>query len=451
MLYKCSAMGDRNSKDCFHLVGHRLQNRYEVRKVVGAGGFGVVYGSFDTVLCVPVAIKVMLTDPRASEEQRRELMTRFVDEARVMVRLRHPHIARVHDVGMSRMPSGDDAPWIVLEWLDGPTLHAELAARRAQMSPAAAVALLRPVLDAVAHAHEENVAHRDLKPGNIILAVTRAGVSPQVLDFGIAKLMREGEVAGSGQTETTSDLGAFSPSYAAPEQVNSTRTGPWTDVHALGLMLVELMVGAHPYGSKDRVALCMRAVSEQRPTPAVFGVDVGPVEAVLARAVAARPDARYPNARELLNALDHALTAVPAPPSLQPPDASSPPKLRQGVLFSLGVVAAALIAAYVLQPSAHTAVSVPERPQRSEPAPVRSALPSLPSRSATAIAPEVTVSPTEERPLAQVTDRAARPLRPRSGSVPILRVPARAVATQTRPSVPASAPEVINIENAVPN
>lgn len=456
MPYKCLVMGSRDVKDGFLLVGSQLLNRYEVRRVVGAGGFGVVYEGFDTYLSVPVAIKVMLADPRWSEDQRREFMTRFVAEARVMARLRHSHIARVQDVELSRMPSGDDAPWIVLEWFDGPTLHAELAARRARMSPAAAVALLRPVLDALAYAHEEGVAHRDLKPGNIILAQTRAGVSPQVLDFGIAKLMREGEVAGSGQTETTGGLGAFSPSYAAPEQVASTRTGPWTDVHALGLMLVELMVGTHPYGSKDRGVLLMRAVSEARPTPAGFGVDVGPMEAVLARAVAARPDERYPNARELLHALDRALADVtaPLPPRPRLPSASPRHRLRRGVAFSLGVVVVAWVTAYALRPRVNAAAGASgQSPPRARPAPVSPTSPSPPAVvTPSASTPALPISPPAgQPPPAQRPARIARPLHPRPGTSLASGAPTHDVATSAPPPGTPAASPVIDIDHALAN
>jgi serine/threonine protein kinase len=126
----------------------------------------------------------------------------------------------------------------------------------------------------------------------------------RVLDFGIAKVMETGEEAGSGQTATRTELSSYSLGYAAPEQVSQARTGPWTDVHALALIAVELLTGRRAYRSTDPVAIYADVLDRERPTPGRVGVDVGPWETVLARALALRPMERYPDADDLLAALE---------------------------------------------------------------------------------------------------------------------------------------------------
>src|SRR5262249_52358349 len=155
------------------------------------------------------------------------------------------------------------------------------------------------VLEAIADAHESGIAHRDLKPSNIILQRGKHGAVARVLDFGIAKLFEGDAPAASGHTATEGRAPPFSPMYAAPEQVSGTRTGPWTDVHALGLMLTELLTDAAPYPPGDKNEWYRCVFDPERPTPCRRGVDVGAWEGVLKRALAIRPSDRPPSARVL--------------------------------------------------------------------------------------------------------------------------------------------------------
>nr|MBK7070349.1 serine/threonine protein kinase [Deltaproteobacteria bacterium] len=292
--------------DPFALVGVRLDGKYDVHSVVAEGGFGVVYRGTHRTLQKPIAIKVLKTPPSLPDASRKAFIDKFVFEARTIARLEHPGIVRILDFGGGLLPAGGAAPWIVLEWIDGHTLDDALAARRHHggQSPADALALLRPVFDALAVAHDEGVAHRDLKPANIMLARTRQGIEPKLLDFGIAKSMSDDESAPSGATATRTELRAYTPAYAASEQIGSTRTGPWTDVHALALLLTEVLTDQAPIRGDDSTALTVDALSPLRPTPAKFGLDVGPWEPILARALALRPAERFQHAREFLQALD---------------------------------------------------------------------------------------------------------------------------------------------------
>jgi hypothetical protein len=193
---------------------------------------------------------------------------------------------------------------------------------------------MTPVLEALAVAHAKGIAHRDIKPGNLMLpapdpalagvqggrAARNAAPRMRLLDFGIAKVLDDNDGPSSGQTQTGSLMASYSPRYAAPEQSSGTRTGPWTDVHALGLIFTELLIDAPAYRTGDKMELQIQVMQAQRPTPARFGLDVGPWEAVLARALALRPSERYANAEELLAALEadvpeaRPIAAVPALP-----------------------------------------------------------------------------------------------------------------------------------------
>ena len=136
---------------------------------------------------------------------------------------------------------------------------------------------------------------------------TPRGPSLRVLDFGISKIMADDQAPNTGQTRTES-APAFSPAYAAPEQVSFSRTGPWTDVHALGLILTELMTDAPPFSDPDPEAhLFEQVMAPRRPTPASKGRNVGPFEPIVAKALALSPRDRWKNAGELLEALEAAL------------------------------------------------------------------------------------------------------------------------------------------------
>ena len=177
-----------------------------------------------------------------------------------------------------------------------------------------------------------SIVHRDIKPANIVVVAGDAGDMGvegggllRVLDFGIAKVVADDEVPGSGLTRTAGSS-AFSPHYAAPEQVAHGRTGPWTDVHALGLLLTELLTDQPPYTATD-MQLFEEAMAQVRPTPGTRGRNVGPWEAILARAVALSPGARWKDAGDLVAALEATVPKArwrrrPAP-ARQPPAAPS--------------------------------------------------------------------------------------------------------------------------------
>ena len=173
--------------------------------------------------------------------------------------------------------------------------------------------ILEPVADALALAHQKGIAHRDIKPANVFVLgdARQEGFGVKLLDFGIAKVVQDAQKRAGAFAKTGGQITSFTPQYGAPEQFNRSygATGPWTDVYALALMLVELVVGHEALQGDDLMQLAFATANkDKRPTPLALGVDLGErVEAVFARALAVPTDARYPNAAELWRALREAV------------------------------------------------------------------------------------------------------------------------------------------------
>jgi len=305
-------MTSTDTRDVFGLAGTTLEGRFLIERAVAEGGFGVVYKAQQAALERPVALKVLKTPARFEAAARQQFLASFAAEAKTIARITHPNIVLVYDFGVSSMPSGEPAAWMALEWLTGETLDDELTRRRARAeagrTPAACLELMKPALAALSVVHAAGVAHRDLKPANIMLVPAPGGPTPKLMDFGIAKMMDADEAPGSGQTHTRSSQIAFSPGYASPEQISHGRSGPWTDVHAMGLMLTEMLTDRLPLEGEETSLIFQQIVDRVRPSPGKFGVSVGAWEKVLCRALAISPAERYRDASELLQALEATVT-----------------------------------------------------------------------------------------------------------------------------------------------
>ena len=408
------------------LTGETLLGRYLVEERVAEGGFAVVYRAMHLELGVPVAVKVLTAVDRYAGEARAAYLALFRQEARTLAALNHPALVRVLDFGAHR-----DRPWMALEWLDGTTLEEDLRARAGVgRSPREVLDLLRPAFDALAHAHDAGVSHRDIKPSNLMrVKAPRGAPALRVIDFGVAKVDDGDPDVGSGSTRTASPVAAFTAPYAAPEQVGRTRTGPWTDVHALALVVVEALVGARAYGAATGADLLEAVLREPRPTPARAGVDVGPWEAVLARALARLPAARPPSAAALWTELassveeaqrawsasprapaapvdaSRATTAMESPPA--PPGATLAPPPSRPRWIGPAAVAAVVAVVAALGPAA-------ARPRRRPPVPVTPiAPPSIAPPSIAVTAPPVVVPAPPPVPAPPVKLAARRPSRVR--------------------------------------
>ncbi len=301
-------MSEQNPRDVFAVVGVTVEGKYRIDEVVGEGGFGVVYRGWHAAFDHPVAIKFLKVPAHFPRDAHQAFVERFLSEGRTLAKLgEEPAVVRVLDLGVTEV-RGSALPYLVLEWLEGHSLATELARRSKPFSLAEALSIVRPVLAALAVAHEHQVAHRDVKPENVFLAAGKRGRSVKLLDFGIAKAMQEGETVAQRTTRTTSGFSAFTPRYGAPEQFRTKvygPTGPWTDVHAVGLLLTELLTSRPAYDGDDTGDFYEAALAASRPTPGSRGANVAePIEELCALCTARQPAERFSNAGALLNALE---------------------------------------------------------------------------------------------------------------------------------------------------
>jgi formylglycine-generating enzyme required for sulfatase activity/serine/threonine protein kinase len=308
--------------DTLQLVGRTIADKYAVESLVGEGGFATVYRAMHVIWKRPVALKVFKAFGSFSENDRQRLLDEFVQEGALLADLsaRTAAIVQARDIGMLETSKGEHVPYMVLEWLDGAALESVLEDERNRGLPprsiAEAVSLLEPAAEALALAHRKGIAHRDVKPGNVfVLGDPRGEHTVKLLDFGIAKVVSDAQKMAGSFTKTSGQITSFTPAYGAPEQFSRTHgsTGPWTDVFALALMVLELVTGKEPLEGDDFLQLGFSSAStDRRPTPRTFGVAVSDeVEAVFAKAVAIKPSERWQSGGEFWNALRQALRMDP--------------------------------------------------------------------------------------------------------------------------------------------
>jgi serine/threonine protein kinase len=289
-----------------------LDEQYRVDAYVASGGFGLVFKGYDLELEREVAIKFFVTT-ELSPAQDVHFRQKFDEEIRALSELdRHPNIVRILARGTFKPEQAPATPWMALEWLEGPVLSAHLGRPpREPLSPTAALELMNPVLEAIALAHEHRFVHCDLSPKNLMFADFGGTRQLKVIDFGIAKLLEPASARGPRKITDESNR-ALTVSHAAPEQLSVQSTDARTDVYSLGVIFTELLTGRDAFDLRERQKRAERswnAAQSSLPTPKKFGVDAGPWERVLAKAVAPAPSQRYRNAGELQVALATALGA----------------------------------------------------------------------------------------------------------------------------------------------
>jgi serine/threonine-protein kinase len=319
---------DDSLKDPFQLCGATIEGKYRIASVIGDGGFGVVYRGVHTGFGELIAVKCLKLPQQLDEKQRAGFLEQLRDEGRLLHRLSKatPGIVQALDVGAMTTPSGVWAPYLVLEWLEGETL-ADLIAHRLGSGKGPfpldeAIRLLEPAARALAVAHAMKIAHRDVKPHNLFVTKAVGQQTMKVLDFGIAKVLTDYKTFTEALAATKNAPAAFTPRYGAPEQFNKSRgaSGPWTDVFALALILVELVTGQKALEGDDPTQLYIAAADPMmRPTPKVRGVSVPePVERVIEKALAVEPKNRYPDAGTFYDELLAAASLAPAVPTARP-------------------------------------------------------------------------------------------------------------------------------------
>jgi hypothetical protein len=268
--------------------------RYELLEQLPPSGMGVVYKARDPFLDIDVALKTMQA-PLANEGP--ESIERFLNDARALAKLDHPHIVRVYDVD-----EHDGRAYFTMGYMTGGSLDRHIDRFR---EPRAAAALVQKVARAMQYVHDHGIVHRDLKPGNILL--DEHG-EPRVTDFGLAKFRdNEKEITRQGAV-----LGTIP--YMAPEQASGSvnEIGPATDVWALGVILYELLTGRRPFDAKIREALTSQICTSQPPRPGRLRPGLQqPLETITLKCLEKRREDRYTTASALADDLGRWLAGEP--------------------------------------------------------------------------------------------------------------------------------------------
>jgi serine/threonine protein kinase len=221
-----------------------LAGRYELGPLLGRGAMAEVYRAMDLLLDRPVAVKLFAAEQDPLDRRR------SMDEGRTLARLSAPGLVTVFDLGLV-----DNRPYLVMELVDGPSLRDRLLA--GPLTVAQTTRLGAPLADALAHAHERGIVHRDVKPSNVLLD---EDASPKLVDFGIALL------AGSIRLTAANEI-VGTPAYLSPEQVRGETVGPATDVYALGLVLLECLTGEVAYGGTGWLETALARLHHQPAIP----------------------------------------------------------------------------------------------------------------------------------------------------------------------------------------
>jgi eukaryotic-like serine/threonine-protein kinase len=270
-------------------IGTVLHDRYRVEERMSEGSMGAVYRAERIGLKRQVAIKFLNEGYAASEDG----MRRFEVEARAMSRLNHPNCVSVTDFGLEH-----GQPYLVMDFVTGRTLR-QVLAQEWRVEPARALEIVRQVLAGLAHAHAQDIVHRDVKPENILLApVEGHGEQVRIVDFGLAKLRDEGSI--------TTGVAVGTPSYMSPEQTMGHKVDERADVYATGVILFELLTGEKPFKA-DSVFEVLRMHREVTP-PTLSAVAPNrtfspELEDVVRRALAKDRAQRFTNAAAFLSAL----------------------------------------------------------------------------------------------------------------------------------------------------
>jgi predicted Ser/Thr protein kinase len=257
--------------------------RYRVERLLGSGGMGTVYKAFDPTLGRWVALKFLHRNDAAQTE-------RFLREARAQARVGHPNVCQVHEVG-----EVEGRPYIAMQYIDGRSI-CEVPE---ELTVETKARLVRDVARAVHAAHRTGLIHRDLKPGNILLARDESGeLRPFVVDFGLAMDQDETGLSRTGMISGT-------PAYISPEQAQGRALDRRTDVYSLGVVLYEMLAGAPPFKGGNLARILVQLVQEDaKPLRQIDPSIPEDLDTIVAKCLEKDPARRYESARDLAEDLD---------------------------------------------------------------------------------------------------------------------------------------------------
>lgn len=259
-----------------NLQGTRLKG-YKLEERIGNGGFGAVYRAKQSTIGREVAVKIIL--PAYANNP--DFIRRFESEAHLIARLEHPHITPLHDFW--RNPDG---AYLVMRYLKGGSVRDSLESGSYEL--AAISQLLDQVASALDFAHRNNVIHRDIKPGNILLDEDG---NTYLADFGIAK-----DLAGISESKTAADAVVGSLDYISPEQARSEPVTPRTDIYSLGVTLFELITGDHPFKDASTIERLYKHINDPLPEIVSLPDNVrDQINEIIQKATAKNPEDRYPD------------------------------------------------------------------------------------------------------------------------------------------------------------
>ena len=300
-------------------IGQLLDGRYRVESHLAHGGMATVYLGTDTRLDRTVALKIMHAELANDED----FVRRFVAEARSVAKLSHPNVVTVYDQG-----ADGRTLYLAMEYVPGRTLR-DLLHERGRLRPREALNIIEGVLSGLAAAHAAGLAHRDVKPENVLLGPAQ---SLKVADFGLARLL-------SDVTHTKSGLLIGTAAYLAPEQVAGGRADFRTDVYATGIMLFELLTGRQPFTGDTPLAVAYRHVNEVVPAASSVVPGLPPaLDSLVAMATSRDPDLRPADAGQFLHAITGVRHGLPLDvPASAPYPAPAPyPPYSAGGPFAAG-------------------------------------------------------------------------------------------------------------------
>ncbi|WP_102692706.1 Stk1 family PASTA domain-containing Ser/Thr kinase [Rummeliibacillus pycnus] len=271
------------------LVGKRISGRYKILDVIGGGGMSNVYLAHDMILDRDVAIKILHYN--FSNEQ--EMHRRFQREALSATSLTHPNIVSIYDVG-----EDGDMHYLVMEYVKGQTLK-QYIQKYAPLAPTKCVNIMKQLTSAIAHAHQNQIIHRDIKPQNILMDEDD---NVKITDFGIAMALED-----TSFTRTNSVLGTVH--YLSPEQARGGTATKKSDIYSLGIVLYELLTGELPFSGESAVAIALKHLQSETPSVRAIVPSIPQsLENVVLKATAKDPVHRYKSVEEMAEDLETVLS-----------------------------------------------------------------------------------------------------------------------------------------------